>query len=212
MTFITINAGRRCSRLMVKDARNRSRSDFFLFRDQAEQVAHGERWVGLGLLAERAQQHGLAAPDLGQAHLVDLDRRFRVGRPWVAQGDHLGFDARSDQQGGGAVVQQQDDRAAGIEPHQVAPAQPQRPRPHAGALRPGRQRRGAGHGFIRAGAEFVGVQFQPIIAGGVHHREQAGVNGHVAAAAIAARHARAAGPARTVRPRVPDGGLAAEPG
>ena len=72
----------------------------------------------------------------------------------------------------GSVVEQQHDRAGAGDGEQMPPAQPQRPRPHAGVLRPGRTapRRWA---LSRPGpAGIRRIEFQAIIARRHHHREQ----------------------------------------
>ena len=132
---------------MVDDAQGeRGEADLaqraLLLHHQAEQPAQRERRVGLGVAAIRAQQHRVAAPHLAQPQLVHRHRRIGLGRGRVLDEDDLVLAVDAGQQARRAVVEQQHHRAGVVEPHQVAPAQPHRARPHAGALRPGGQRRG----------------------------------------------------------------------
>ena len=108
-----------------------------LLHHEAEQPAQRERRVGLREAAVGAQQHRLAGPHLAQPQFVHRHRRIGLGCGRVLDEDDLVLGVDAGQQARGAVVEQQHHRAGVVEPHQVAPAQPDRARPHAGILRPG---------------------------------------------------------------------------
>ena len=98
-----------------------------LLHHDADQPAQGERRIGFRLRSFGAQQDRFAAPDLGQAHFVDRDRRIGFRRARIADEDDLAFRVGAGQQPGGTVVEQQHDRTGAGDREQMTPAQAQRP-------------------------------------------------------------------------------------
>ena len=80
------------------------------------------------------------------------------------------------EQGGAAIFEQQHHRAGVIEAQQMSPADPNGTRPHAGVLRPQRQRCRRRLDSLGRPPEFVHVELDAVISRGLDHRLQAGMN------------------------------------
>ena len=173
--------------------RERSDTDLaqraLLLQHEAEQPAQRERRVGFREAAVGAQQHRLAAPHFAQPQFVHRYRRIARGRRRVLDEGDLVFGVDAGQQARGAVVEQQHHRPGVVEPHEVAPAQPHRARPHAGVLRPAGKRRGGRRRIARRAAEIAGIEFQPVVAAGDDHGEQARMDRRLLGSAEMDRHA-----------------------
>ena len=74
------------------------------------------------------------------------------------------------------VLEQQDDGPGLLKAEQVAPADAHPPRPHAGILRPLRQRRRRGRGLAGRPAELVRVELDPVIPPGLDRRLQSRID------------------------------------
>ncbi len=144
-----------------------------LLHPQIDEPSEIERRVGRDIAAAGAQQYRLAGPELGEPELVDGDRRGAGRRMGVLDEDDFLLGVGAGQQAGAAVFEQQHHWPRFLKAEQMAPADPDRARPHAGILRPHRQRGRRRRGLAFRAAELVRIELDAMVAPGLDHRLQA---------------------------------------
>ena len=152
-TVITSNGGKIVRKLSVSDASPTSRSDRLLLQHEAGEPAQGERCVGLRLAARR-HAAGTASPDQTcsrRSSSTAMPHSLAAVRGSLRM-TTLCSAFTPINRSGAAVGEQQHHRPGVLEPHQLAPPQPHRSRPHAGVLQPSGER-GSGRHVARRGSE-----------------------------------------------------------
>ena len=207
MIDITISGGTMVRKLSARDAMKRSLERLLLPHHHAEQPAEGEGRIGLDAAALGAQQDGLAAPDLGEPHFVDHDRRFGFRRARVFQATIL---ASGLAPVSSPAVPSLNSRTTGpVLLRFIRWRQRSRSaRDHMPAFL-AQSERAAALGTVSPGsiAEFARIEFQPEITGRHHHRQQTRMDRRTARRALGSvrlpRHARFRGPKREREPDAP---------
>src|SRR5207249_166803 len=94
---------------------------------------------------------------------------------WVSDKDDFLLGIGAGYEAGAAVLEQQHHWPRLLKAEQMAPADADRARPHAGVLRPHRQCRRRRRRLAFRTAELVWIELDAVVAPGLDHRLQAGI-------------------------------------